>query len=32
LSGSIAKALIENAAKLLASDPVIEQVDIFASK
>ena len=32
LSGPIAKALMENAAELLASDPVIEQVDILASK
>lgn len=32
LSGPIAKALMENAAELLASDPVIEQIDILASK
>ncbi|MDB5013817.1 MAG: antibiotic biosynthesis monooxygenase [Daejeonella sp.] len=32
LSGPIAKALMENAKELLASDPVIEQVDVLASK
>lgn len=32
LSGPIAKALMENASELLASDPVIEQVDILAFK
>ncbi len=32
LSGDIAKALMENAPHLLAKDPVIEQVDILASK
>lgn len=32
LSGPIAKALMENAKELLASDPVIEQVEVLASK
>lgn len=32
LNGPIAAALMANAADLLASDPVIEQVDILASK
>lgn len=32
LGGEIAKALMAHAPELLASDPVIEQVDILASK
>ncbi|MFA6084699.1 putative quinol monooxygenase [Mucilaginibacter sp.] len=32
LGGEIAKALMAQAPELLASDPVIEQVDILASK
>ncbi len=32
LSGKIAKALMANAAELLAKDPVIEQVDLLAVK
>ncbi|GAB2585147.1 putative quinol monooxygenase [Spirosoma areae] len=32
LSGPIAAALMANAAELLASDPVIEMVDILAAK
>jgi quinol monooxygenase YgiN len=32
LTGPIAKALMEKASELLAKDPVIEQVDILASK
>ena len=32
LNGPIAAALMANAADLLASDPVIEQVDILAAK
>ena len=32
LSGPIAKALMEKASELLSQDPVIEQIDILASK
>lgn len=32
LNGPIAKALMEKASELLSKDPVIEQIDILASK